>query len=183
MAEFTAKWTDPSQINNGKTFVNIEEVSASDFNALVGNMLYLEQNGMEGNEDMGYFNTVGAIYMSTSSTSPASIFGGTWVRIKDRFLLGAGDSFSAGATGGESEHTLTVAEMPKHTHTVLYSRDESSSQWVEGYLYMPELADSTYSTNTSGTIDCRINVGTNGGSAAHNNMPPYLTIYIWHRTA
>ena len=61
---------------------------------------------------------VGAIYISTVSTSPASLFGGTWEQLNDRFLLGAGDTYSAGSTGGEAEHTLTKAEMPNHSHTV-----------------------------------------------------------------
>lgn len=59
---------------------------------------------------------VGSIYMSVNSTSPASLFGGTWERIKDRFLLAAGDTYSAGSTGGEAQHTLTVDEMPSHYH-------------------------------------------------------------------
>ena len=57
---------------------------------------------------------VGAIYISTISTSPASLFGGTWEQLKDRFLLGAGDTYAAGATGGEAAHALTVNEMPPH---------------------------------------------------------------------
>ena len=65
--------------------------------------------------DMVY--PVGAIYMSVNSTNPASLFGGTWEQIKDRFLLSAGDSYSAGSTGGEAEHTLTYGEMPVHSHS------------------------------------------------------------------
>lgn len=60
---------------------------------------------------------VGSIYMSVASTSPATLFGGTWVQLKDRFLIGAGGSYSAGATGGATTHTLTVAEMPSHNHS------------------------------------------------------------------
>lgn len=64
---------------------------------------------------------VGSIYQSTKATSPATLFGGTWRQLKDRFLLGAG-SKSAGAVGGEENHKLTVAEMPSHTHQA-YSRN------------------------------------------------------------
>ena len=60
---------------------------------------------------------VGAIYMSVSSTSPASLFGGTWEQIQNRFLLAAGDTYAAGKTGGEATHTLTVEEMPAHNHS------------------------------------------------------------------
>lgn len=61
---------------------------------------------------------VGSIYMSVNSTSPGTLFGGTWERIQDRFLLSAGSTYSAGATGGEATHTLSAAEMPSHTHSV-----------------------------------------------------------------
>lgn len=61
---------------------------------------------------------IGAIYMSINSTDPGTLFGGTWERIKDTFLLSAGDTYSAGATGGEATHTLTVDEMPSHTHSI-----------------------------------------------------------------
>lgn len=70
------------------------------------------------------FYPVGSIYTSTKNTNPAATLGGTWTQIKDRFLLCAGDSYSAGATGGSAthahttgSHTLTIAETPTHTHT------------------------------------------------------------------
>lgn len=59
---------------------------------------------------------VGSIYISVTDTSPASLFGGTWEQLKDRFLLAAGDSYAAGSTGGEATHTLTASEMPSHSH-------------------------------------------------------------------
>lgn len=61
---------------------------------------------------------VGAIYMSTVGTSPATLFGGTWVALDEgRVLIGANSTYKAGATGGEATHTLTTAEMPSHSHT------------------------------------------------------------------
>lgn len=59
----------------------------------------------------------GSVYISTNSTSPAQIIGGTWSNISDCFLLGAGSTYKAGQTGGEVNHTLTINEMPSHTHT------------------------------------------------------------------
>ena len=61
---------------------------------------------------------VGSIYTSTNSTSPATRFGGTWVQIKDRFLLAAGDSYAAGGTGGAATVTLTTANLPSHKHSI-----------------------------------------------------------------
>lgn len=61
---------------------------------------------------------VGSLYWSSKSTNPASLFGGTWVQIKDRFVLACGDTYkTVGATGGASSVTLSVSNMPSHTHT------------------------------------------------------------------
>lgn len=61
---------------------------------------------------------VGSIYMSVNDVDPATLFGGTWVRIQDKFLLASGPNYPNGNTGGEARHTLSVDEMPKHNHTV-----------------------------------------------------------------
>ena len=58
----------------------------------------------------------GSLYWSSNSTSPASFFGGSWVRVKDRFALAAGGSYVVGSQGGNSVHLLTVSEIPTHNH-------------------------------------------------------------------
>ena len=117
---------------------------------------------------------VGAIYMSVFDTSPASLFGGTWERLKDRFLLAAGDTYAAGDTGGEAEHTLTVDEMPKHNHDFQASySDIATGSEVNGKI----LAGGDYNSwlwNFAKTND-------SGWNAPHNNMPPYLAVYMWAR--
>lgn len=125
----------------------------------------------EQNNIMKKLYDVGCIYMSTNSTSPASLFGGTWERIKDRFLLGSGDSYSAGATGGSATHTLTINEMPSHTHK---QSGGSSGVNDEGNLIQ---------RGYSATLKAVADASATGGGQAHNNMPPYLAIYIWKRTA
>lgn len=119
---------------------------------------------------------VGCIYQSASSTSPASFLGGTWAQIKDTFILAAGDTYEAGSTGGEAKHTLTLSEMPAHTHRL----------WIEGKTY--EAQGMTLVTSISAnqhTVDVSQNLwmDSKGGSESHNNMPPYLTAYIWERIA
>ena len=111
---------------------------------------------------------VGAIYMSASSTSPASLFGGTWEQIQNRFLLAAGNTYAAGKTGGEATHTLTVKEMPKHTHGSIYTGSSGTKNlpWLSG----------------TGSNLAYVE-GYAGGGKAHNNMPPYLVVYVWKRTA
>lgn len=110
--------------------------------------------------------------MSTVSTNPKTLLGfGTWAQIKDRFLLAAGTTYKAGATGGEASHKLTVSEIPSHSHStpIRYAANSGSTA-----------GHGTAWTNLGGTY-----VGANaaGGDGAHNNMPPYLAVYMWKRTA
>lgn len=71
---------------------------------------------------------VGSLYWSSKSTNPATLFGGTWVQIKDRFILACGDTYtSSGATGGASTVTLSVDNMPSHTHSFTPSGKISST--------------------------------------------------------
>lgn len=130
---------------------------------------------------------VGSIYMSVNSTSPQTLFGGTWTRIQDVFLLAAGSTYSAGSTGGKAKVTLTVDEMPKHTHIQNQHRHSA-------YNYNSSGADCGWNraaTAGSGGTGY-VNLGTNyatatnqdtGGDQPHENMPPYLAVYMWKRTA
>lgn len=118
---------------------------------------------------------VGAIYMSTVSTSPASLFGGTWEQIKERFLYAANDEstkYKGNTMGGEEEHTLIVSEMPSHTHNFNANAPEWS--WADGGSRF------ALAFNAGERSDL---VLSEGGDDAHNNMPPYLTVYMWKRTA
>lgn len=117
---------------------------------------------------------VGSIFQSTDSTSPAKLFGGTWEQIKDVFLLAAGDSHAAGSTGGEETHVLTAAEMANHTHVYDYT-GQSITEGVNA-IRLYEAASTQYNAYTGkATSNC--------GGQAHNNMPPYLAVYTWRRTA
>lgn len=114
---------------------------------------------------------VGSIYMSVNNTTPATFFGGTWEQIQDRFLLSAGDTYKNGETGGEATHTLTIAEMPPHNHGCrTYSGSNiDKTQW------------SIKSIENS--FEGRVFTDNAGGGQPHNNMPPYLVVYVWKRTA
>lgn len=122
-----------------------------------------------GGTDIDTIYPVGSIYMSVNSTNPSSLFTGTtWEQLKDRFLLGAGDVYTNGATGGEATHTLTIDEIPAHTHS-LGMAGGSNAQDAGNYR----------GVNTSNTTDS----GSAGGGQAHNNLPPYLVVFMWKRTA
>lgn len=113
---------------------------------------------------------VGSIYLSVNSTSPATLFGGTWTQIKDTFLLGAGDDYTLGDTGGEATHTLTVNEMPSHSHTINYGGPATGTQGATPG------GSSNLGPNSSF-------IQATGGGQAHNNMPPYLVVSIWKRVS
>ena len=115
---------------------------------------------------------VGSIYMSTVQTSPQSLFGGSWERIKDRFLLSAGDSYAAGAVGGEESHVLSVNEMPSHSHVV---PGTTANNYGSG--------GTVFENWVNRTRDRDARTASAGSGAAHNNMPPYLAVYVWKRTA
>ncbi len=113
---------------------------------------------------------VGSIYMSMIATSPATLFGGTWVQMENRFLLGAGSGYVAGATGGEAEHTLTGNEMPSHYHLLAMNQAGESEYWGPMCSAMQD-GDMFNMTKPA------------GGDQPHNNMPPYIAVYMWRRTA
>lgn len=119
---------------------------------------------------------IGSIYLSVNNTSPASLFGGTWEKIQDRFLLASGSSYSLGATGGEKEHTLTINEMPSHSHNVEVMVLNNITNTPQ---YGPYFEGRTaYSWSSQGNA---YGMNNTGGSKAHNNMPPYLVVNVWKR--
>ena len=117
---------------------------------------------------------VGSIYLSASEISPETLFGGTWEQVKDRFLLAAGDVYSLGGTGGQAEHTLTVQELPSHGHGYTYTGQSSTTGTGAIRLVNPGGTVNAYTGEKDGRT---------GGGQPHSNMPPYLAVNIWRRTA
>ena len=156
---------------------------------------------------------VGSIYMSVNSVNPSNLFGGTWEQIKDTFLLASGDTYANGSTGGEATHTLTTNEMPSHTHIQdshnhtqnAHNHTQNPHSHTIGSLAryvanggaVAAVGDgygnsknyktgNTTATNKEATATNNPQTATNqntGGGQAHNNMPPYLTVNVWKRTA
>lgn len=126
---------------------------------------------------------IGSVYISVNTTDPSTLFGGGWTRITGRFLLGADDStYKNGATGGESTHTLTVDEMASHIHHI-YQRPKWfwSDKVVNsggGAIISPGdgRVDKSYTASNT-------DIDSTGGGQPHNNMPPYLVVYMWKRTS
>ena len=192
---------------------------------------------------------VGSIYTSVASTNPKVLFGGTWEAISGRFLLAASSDYTAGSTGGEASHTLTVDESPEHTHTMSITsagthahsattswngdhthtrgtmeitgnfRTTDMGGWEgaygafnaatapdpvspgKGYSGSDQVVDfyasrtwggntsvsgghnHTLTTASSGNHVHTVTAASAGGGKPHNNMPPYLAVYVWKRTA
>ena len=121
---------------------------------------------------------IGCIYISTVSTNPATVFGfGTWEAFgKGQVLIGKADSgtfVTAGATGGEETHTLITSEMPAHTHSAarMTGTGGGAFGWLISWLNGNGTAGSDFETNST------------GGDGAHNNLQPYIVVYMWKRTA
>lgn len=115
---------------------------------------------------------VGSVYINVGEVNPATLFGGTWERLGGRFLLGADSTYAAGSTGGEAAHTLTVDEMPKHNHKI-----GNLNATGKATPFM------TVQAQDKRGFDGNVQTMYAGGSKAHNNMPPYLAVYMWKRTA
>ena len=169
---------------------------------------------------------VGAIYISTVATSPATLFGGTWEAFGGRFLIGANSTYGAGTTGGAATVTLTADQMPKHSHTAstnstgahthtrgtmditgrvqghanaAIAQNEASGCFVNpglsgrnidtgggnsaGGLDFKASNNWTGSTSSAGAHTHTVTVDEAGKGQAHSNMPPYLSVYMWKRTA
>ncbi len=114
---------------------------------------------------------VGAIYMSVVATSPATLFGGTWSALQNNFLVGAGGTYAVNATGGAATHTLTSSEMPAHTHGL------TALKFTGGGSNTILIQTTGSGAGVTQTTD------STGSGAAHNNLPPYLAVYMWKRTA
>lgn len=141
---------------------------------------------------------VGSYYWSSSSTSPATLFGGIWVQVTDKFILAAGSSYIAGNTGGSATNKLTASQIPTLTGTAVSNGAHShegitvdgttfsvnngqtgagyGADVISGYRY------GTLKTASAGAHAHTVNI-TNSSQSTVNNMPPYEVAYCWKRTA
>ena len=126
---------------------------------------------------------VGSIYINAGvSTSPATLIGfGTWVRYGEGKVLvsqsGSDTEFDTlGETGGSKTHTLTVSELPAHTHTHTVQTGRSYSSSIGG----PPIVQGS---NNVLIYEQAVTTSSTGSGQAHNNLQPYIVVYMWRRTA
>lgn len=166
------------------------------------NSWVLDQDNMSGNDDTkvptqqsvkAYVDNavaamrlpVGFIIMTGVSTNPSTLLGyGTWTRIQGRFIVGVSDSdtdFDLDDTGGAKTHTLTIDEMPSHTHVQNPHQHTIGVSGVAGISIPLASGGALGATNNTSSVTAT-NQNTGGGDP-HNNMPPFIAKYIWQRTA
>ena len=115
---------------------------------------------------------VGSIYMSVNAASPNLLFGGEWRQITDKFLLGAGGSYAVNSSGGETMHKLTIDEMPNHRHSMSMSNQGNGTM---------DYCHQGVNSKTGYNDGYKYPTAYTGGNKAHNNMPPYVAVYMWKR--
>ena len=120
---------------------------------------------------------IGSIYIAYNHTNPGTLFGGTWTRITEAFLWATSSGGTIGATGGEKNHTLTTSELPKHTHPVSVVHEPTGSTTLDESQIL--YRNKNLTTSYAGTLSTE----STGSGTAHNNMPPYIQVSVWRRTA
>lgn len=119
---------------------------------------------------------VGSIVIRYDHTSPASLYGGTWLRLAGRFLYPAGANEAIGGTGGSGTHTLTVDQMPSHVHNFSHSFTVSGGGSGSSGIPGGQSGWGSYAPADW------FRMGYSGGNKPHNNNPAYINVSVWRRT-
>jgi microcystin-dependent protein len=192
------KWTAGTNVGHTGGATIVDYTTATHI-AMISKGILVEHNddGTHKTNAVQLVYPVGSIYISVLATNPNSLFGfGTWVAFATgRTLVGIDTSQTEFATiqltGGEKTHTLSTGEMPSHNHGV---NDPGHSHSVSPGGFGAGPADGSkfrvdvnspanpWNSNTSGS-GTGISTQNTGSGGAHNNLQPYITVYMWRRTA
>ena len=170
------------------TTKGIKLTSGTDYGATlpsnpVANQLFFQTAGSNFILDNVY--PVGAVYISINSTSPQTLFGGTWEQIQGQFLLGASSSYPAGSTGGSKDAVVVAHSHNPANQSGYYGFITSASKaFTIGDMGSQSGSGRYYPYSTSSyDISRNTQTGSTGVSGTDKNMPPYLAVYMWYRTA
>jgi hypothetical protein len=183
MAEWNTSpnWHSLDEINGGVRFQSFLDISPSDFNKLVENMQYLYEHYSDGGEfDMNKVYPVGSIYMTLDPTmTPMELFGGSWERIKGRFLIGTNDSnYTINSTGGNEK--LDVDDLPTSALRVIQNKKTVSVNLNGGATWKDTTVASGQYVITSANNAGNLGEDYSGQTSA---LPPYLAVNMWKRIA
>ena len=160
---------------NNKLKSIIEDLKAK-VETLSNTTLDLQKNPKILNQFLDFLHPIGSFFLSSDSKNPSEIFGGKWEKVSDLFLVGAGNKYTLNSTGGEETHILTKEEMPSHSHVIeplgrrfAWGGDFTQDGPASGNGWRSQLSNHVTSVE--------------GGGKAHNNIPPYLAVFIWKRIA
>lgn len=157
----------------------------SEGNLTVNSISTAQQLNFNKQEIGNYIYPVGSIYFSINNINPASLFGGTWTSWGSGKVPVGVDTLqpefkTVQQTGGSKVHTLTINQMPSHSHIpdngVAMKRSGPNNSW-------PNTGNSGVGYYVYNTNDSSIISTSSGGNEAHNNLQPYITCYMWRRTA
>ena len=153
---------------------------------------YFEKNVFVGGKTLvDLIYPVGSVYISfNNKADPSMLFGGTWERIRNRFLWAATENGVMGETGGEESHRLTVSEMPSHNGHLSAGIDGHvpiGKGNYEGYLNKnvsnPYPGGGYRGWNVYAGNEMHPASEAVGGGKPHNNMPPFIQVAMWKRIA
>lgn len=175
--DYSYNWTEKNPVlEQGEIGVEIDTCKAKVGNGSTkwSDLPYLT-GGISKEEILELFYPIGSIKFSVNSDNPGLTIGGVWERWgQGRIPLSVNEDIEAYAesemTGGEAEHVLTLEEIPAHTHGVVMPIGET----VSSLKYNGQKSGIDPETHTFETTSA-------GGDMAHNNMPPYITCYMWKR--
>ena len=194
---FTPRKINLNNINGGARYVDGNEVSPEAINQPIEASAYAQEvadranakadtalqkvNDSEAGQVTLSAYPVGSIYISTNETSPAVLFGGTWEKIEDRFLLGSGSRF-AGQTGGKISYRLIacIGAVNSTTSALSYAATTAPSMPTSLYPYsLSATLDSTpVSTVNHGTM---VVDSDTSNDQVTSIIPPYEVVNIWKR--
>lgn len=192
-ADNTVSLTDVTVYEN-------EDISRTFFGAAEANQINGAMNRIVGsvNDVINIMYPVGSIYMSVNSVNPSTLFGGTWEKIEDRFLVATGTTFNLGQSGGSKDAVVVSHTHTQFAHTHTYESDEigkpykpwgsKSGSTEEGatisgtgkYYAATKNDDFKWLRDMSSEQPSITNSGVDG---TDKNLPPYLAVNMWKRTA
>lgn len=180
--------------NNGAASVNdmlyvAEHSYGNCLSGLVRHMMYWIER-ISSHTQLDDIYPVGSIYMSTVSTNPGTLFGGTWQRIYRRFLVAAAsapegstsDNFAPGRTGGNEYVTLTSANLPRHRHAIGSNAKIKDADGINGDTKYYITGASTYGSGVTPEGSYTDYAG-DATPEEIETLPPYLAVYMWKRVS